>query len=368
MALWTSTNETAVTKKEENDKVTLPAEKEDSWSTSKKNVGIDLGYGFVKLMDGTNELIFPSVVGVGKEIKFLSDSFFQKNEIENLVVTYEDRQYFVGNLAVRQSDIASRSLDQNRVTDKNAKILLLTALGLLAKWENQNFNIVTGLPTDLFGAYYMDWSKSIKGQYEVAFGSNGSKKVKKFSVKEARIIPQPFGTLYDQILSGTGAQTQQELARLVVGIVDIGFRTTDFAVANELEYIDHLSFSTNTALSSAYRIIGARLREDYKIDKENHELDRIVEQGAIRIAGKSYDLTSMKKDAYGQVATKIITELDSRWDYRDFDVILLTGGGGKALSEYLLPHFPNMRLVDRPQHANTRGFQKMANGVFSDKN
>lgn len=82
--------------------------------------------------------------------------------------------------------------------------------------------------------------------------------------------------------------------------------------------------------------------------------------------GKSYNIPPLKKKIFEQIAAKIITELDSRWDYRDFDAILLSGGGGQTLSEYILPHFPNMKLVDNPQHANVNGFQKIANKLFGN--
>lgn len=363
MVLWTagvSAGDTQVAQ-EKRTETTEPA----GWNNGIKNVGIDLGYGFVKLMNKNEEIMFPSVVGLGKELQFHSFLGNHHSPLDNLVIGVDGKQYFVGDLAIRQSDFASRSLDQNRINDQNAKVLLLTSLVLLSQWENENFNLVTGLPTNYFSAYHLEWGQALKRRYEVTFGANGSTTTKKFSVKNVRIVPQPFGTLYDQMLNSFGKVINREMARLMVGIVDIGFKTTDFAVANQLEFIEHLSASTTTALSTAYRLIANRLRQDFKIDKELHELDKIIQKGIVRIAGNSHDITEIRDEIYERVAMKIITELASLWDYRDFDVILLTGGGGQVLAPYLLPHFTNAMLVDKAQHANVRGFHKLAHQIFS---
>jgi plasmid segregation protein ParM len=272
--------------------------------------------------------------------------------------------YFVGDLAIRQSDIASRSLEQNRINDPNTKVLLLTALGLLSQWENQTFNLVTGLPTSYYANYFRAWSQEIKGQYSISLQQNGQVKQKKFAIREAQIVPQPFGTLYDQMLNTLGNTINQDLGKMVVGIVDIGFKTTDFAVADKLEFIEHLSASTTTGMANVHRLLANYLQKKFNLEKADYELDQIVEEGVVRVAGRSEDLSHIKTEIYKQIAQKIINELSSRWDYRQFDLIMLTGGGGEALADYILPSFSNMVLVENAQYANVRGFQKLAHNLF----
>lgn len=338
----------------------------NSWNSSAKTVGIDLGYGFVKILEGERELKFPSVVGVGGSLNFSSGLSIKSNPLDNLAIDIDKKTYFVGNMAVKHSEIASRSLDQNRVEDINTKVLLLTSLGLLTQWEKQDFNLVTGLPTGYYGGYKEDWNENLKGDYKLVLSDGKNKQEKSFTIKNSNIIPQPFGTLYDRLLNDFGKIEDQELSEMTVGVVDIGFKTTDLAVASEMDFVEKLSSSTTTALSNAYRIIANKLREGYKVDKENYQLDKIIEKGEIRLAGKKHDLSDLKTEVYSQVATKIATEIESQWDYRDLDIILLTGGGGQALSEFLLPQFSNMVLVNNPQFANVRGYQKLAKSLFND--
>lgn len=329
-----------------------------------KNVGVDLGYGYVKTTDGEKEHVFPSVVGMGHDIKYRSDLSSHNRLLENLMVSVDGKKYFVGDLAIRQSEIAARSLDQNRVEDRNVKVLLLTALGLYTEHENQSINMVTGLPTNYYASYKEAWIGTLRGSHRVVFHLGGAEREKALSIDRLRIVPQPFGTLYDRVLDDKGGILDEDMARLKVGIIDIGFKTSDFAFADGLEFIERMSSSSATALSSAYAIIAGRLREEMGIDKENYELDKIVERGEIRIAGRSHDISRIKREAFERVATKIITEVDSLWDYRDLDLILITGGGGQALSEHLLAEFRNAALVDNPQLANVRGYLKLANNIF----
>ena len=338
---------------------------EKSFENSQKNIGIDLGYGYVKLIDSGGEIKFPSIVGLGRELQYSSSLKFAKENAEtnNIAVKINKDSYFVGDLALRQSDIASRSLNLQKVNDSNAKILMLTTVGLLNKWENESFNIVTGLPINQYSEQ-RDWADQLVGNHELTFIGDRNEKVKKFSIKKVHIIPQPFGTLYDQMLNNSGGIINKDLADMMVGIIDVGYKTTGFAAINKVDLVEHLSFSNTTALSSAYRIIANYFRKEYGIDKEVYELDEVLESGWLKLAGKNQDISYIKNEVYEKIANKIVLDINSLWNYRDFDVIFLTGGGGQALSSFIVKNFPNMKLVEGSQHANVRGYQKLANNIY----
>jgi len=329
-----------------------------------RTVGIDLGYGFVKGTDGNVEHIFPSVVGVGQELRYRSDLSSHNNFLDNLTVTVDGRKYFVGDLAIRQSEIAARSLDQNRVEDKNVKVLFLTALGLYSEGEGQSFGVVTGLPPIYYASYSEGWLNTLRGRHRVVFeGLDGSTE-RALDVERVKIVPQPFGTLYYRVLNERGDIADEELARQKVGIIDVGFKTSDFVVADGMEFIERLSASSTTGLCTAYSLIADRLRQELGMHKENYELDKIVERGEIKIAGRIRDITELKQQTFEWVASKIITEVDSLWNWRDLDVILITGGGGKALADYILAEYSNAMLVEDSQVANVRGFFRLGTRTF----
>lgn len=330
----------------------------------RRALGVDIGYGFVKVSDAEKDFVFPSVVGVGQALRYRSEVGFQRKQTENLAISLDDRLYFVGDLAIRQSGIASRSLDQNRAGDQNVRVLLSAALSLFAQWDHQDFQVVTGLPVNYYAAYRDAWESQLRGEYVVRIHADGQAREKHITLSRLRVVPQPFGTLYHRVLNSIGNLEDRELAKRTVGIVDIGFKTTDFAVADQLEFIDRLSGSTDIGLSTAYGFIADWLREELKVDKETWEVDEIVSAGAVRIAGKPHDISRLKYESFARVAQKIIIELESLWDYRDLDLILITGGGGQALAHFLLDRYPNIQLVDNAQLANVRGYAKLAHYLF----
>lgn len=329
-----------------------------------KHIGIDIGYGYVKASDGQQEVIFPSTVGVGTDLKFNSLLMNLKKPVDNLVITVDNKKYFAGDLAIRQSQIVSRSMGRNRVEDSSAKVLLLAGLSLFMEGNEQQFNVVTGLPVDYYRMYKDDWAELMQGTHAVRFGTSDSERPMLISIDKIQMIPQPFGTLYDRRLDGEGRLTQNELAGLKVGIVDVGYKTSDFALADDLEFVGKKSISTETAMSTAYNMIAQKIQEKYKTGKENYELDKVIETGIIRVAGIPHDISEFKKEAFSTLADLLSTEVNSIWDKREIDVIMLTGGGGKAIAEYFLPKYPQAFLVNSPQYANVRGYLKLANALF----
>lgn len=329
-----------------------------------KHIGIDLGYGYVKVSDGNKEFVFPSTVGVGADLRFNSLLLNFKKPTDNLAITVDNKKYFVGDLAVRQSPIVSRSMGRNRVEDINAKVLLLAGLALFAESGDQKFNVVTGLPVDYYQLYKDDWALLMQGTHAIKFSTGAQERPVLITIDKIQMIPQPFGTLYDRRLDYEGNLLENELANLKIGIVDIGYKTSDLALATDLEFVGKQSISSEIAMSTAYNMIAQRIQEKYKVEKENYELDKVIEAGIIRVAGVPHDITEFKKEAFSILADKIATEVNSIWDKREIDVILLTGGGGKAVSEYFLPKFPQAVLVNEPQFANVRGYLKLANALF----
>lgn len=329
-----------------------------------KNIGIDLGFGFVKVTDGQKDCIFPSVVGMGQALAYRSELSTYLDPIDNMAVTIDDRQYFVGELAIRQSEFPSRSLSENHAREKNTKVLLLAALSLFASGDTQEFNVVTGLAPSYYLAFKDELTQMIQGRHTIIVNTDGEDQIKTIHVGQVKVIPQPMGTLFQRLLDPQGALADKETARSKVGIIDVGFRTTDFAVMDKLEYVDKMSYSSVTGMSKAYAIVAEYLRNQFRVYKENFELDQIVQEAKIKIAGKVHVFNKVKKDAFEQVAAKIVTEMDSLWDRHELDAILISGGGGKALAEVLLPEFETAVVVEDAQTANARGYLKLAKKTF----
>ncbi len=329
-----------------------------------KILGVDIGYGFVKVFNESTEIIFPSVVGLGHNLSFLSQLSSYKSSLDNISMEYNGKTYFVGDYAVRQSSIPSRSLDIKRPEDINTLLLFLTAMGIYTTEQRQQFNIVTGLPTNFISSYQSQLESLLTGDHTFRINKTGAFEEKNITVSKIKVVPQPFGTLFNQVLNSSGQVAEKEMANMLVGVADIGFKTSDFVVSDKLEFVGRLSTSSTSGMVNAYQFISSIIREEYKIDKKDYDLDKIVKDKALKISGKNIDISDIISTAFSNLAAKIKTELDSIWDYRELDCILLTGGGGEALSDYLMPHFNNMKLVDSPQFSNVKGFWKLGKHTF----
>ena len=94
-------------------------------------LGDDVGFGYTKSYDGDRSFIFKSIIGDAAEIQFQS-GFSEGGILENLHVTVEDKDYYVGDLAEKQSNVRDFTLDQYAMVENNAKILSLTSLAFFS--------------------------------------------------------------------------------------------------------------------------------------------------------------------------------------------------------------------------------------------
>lgn len=328
------------------------------------NVGIDLGYGYLKATNGSKDVVFPSVVGTGPDLAYRSELSLYTKEEDNLIVDAEGGRYFVGSLAARQGEIAARSLAEDRPGDWTARVLFLSALGLIVEGPVGHANVVTGLPPAYYRTYRDRLGSVMEGEHRIVLRGGSSPAEKTIVVDNVRVIPQPFGTVFDLFLDRAGNVQQPDLAASRIGVIDVGFRTTDLVVADRLDYVERLSLTTPTGLATAYALIADALRREFGLTRQSYELDEIVVSGQLRVGGRSQDISALREEAFRQVARKIVTEVQSAWQTDDLDVVYVTGGGGQALGGHLIDTFPNAVLAPQAQAANVHGYWKLGNKLF----
>ncbi len=323
-----------------------------------KPVGIDVGYGYVKVFDGQDWLRFPSVVGIATEATSFS-GLAGSNKTRALSITVDGQTYNVGEQAVRQSTFAFRSLSQSRLEAGEFKVLFLTGLAMVADRPSVSFHVVTGLPP---GLLYQEKAiaQLLKGEHRVVLRLGKEVLERSLNVENLRIMPQPIGTYLGEALDARGQVKDEALVSGRVALVDVGHGTTDLAIAEGGEYVPHQSRTVPVGLAAAQADVSERLRRELGIVREAYQLDDAMATGKIKVAGQPRDISNLRDLSYKALATKILTEIHSTWDVGTVDTILFTGGGSKALERFLLPQFPNARLVDPAQTANVRGYYTWA--------
>lgn len=321
-----------------------------------RNTGIDVGFGFTKLTGDGEEHIFPSIIGEARPIRFESGLKTSK-ALENLVLELEGERYFLGELANQQSNFLLSTLSKERLVSKESKILFLAALGILLKEEMGIMNLVTGLPVDEYVEYKESLQQLMKGPH--SFKINEESKIIK--IERIRVIPQPFGAIFHHLLNEKGEIENEEYGKMNLGIIDIGFRTSDFCVSNQLEFIDRLSSTSTIALKNAHDFVGLGLNERYGINRSPYQLDSIMRKQSIIYNGREEDISELVETAYRITADKIVSEINSRWtDKWEMNQILISGGGGETLFDYIQERVKNCRLAENSQFSNVKGYLKIA--------
>ncbi|MEA1966742.1 MAG: ParM/StbA family protein [Thermodesulfobacteriota bacterium] len=298
-------------------------------------IGIDVGFGFTKAYNGTNSVIFKSIMGDATEIQF-NPLIGKETSASNLHITMDDKSYFIGNFAELQSSIREFTLDQDKLLSDFVKFLAITAAGVCCD-ETVPLKVVSGLPVGFLKRDYKKFTKAITGHHKITFhNQNGKDVTKTININKIHIIPQPIGSIFNLIFDDYGKISNRELSMQKLGVVDIGFRTTDFSIFDHLKYIERSSTTMDTGISKCFSVIANKLREESGVNVELYRMFNFIEKGMIKIRGKEYNISNLTKRVFTHAASAIATDLNRLWeDDWDIDSIILSGGGSMALAEYL---------------------------------
>jgi plasmid segregation protein ParM len=339
-------------------------------------IGVDLGFGFTKATDGVDSAVFKSVIGEATEQRFAGGLLNTPAVVEGaggndpyLHLELQDRGVFVGELAERQSNVRSFTLDPGRFVEDSSYVLTMAALSLLAK-PNTGINLVAALPISDYSDRAERLASILQGRHIVdVVEPAGRRQRRLFEVDEVRVIPEPFGSMYHLLLNDDGTLADRPLSEEKIGIIDVGFQTVDLTVSDRTAFLERASRSSDAGVARAFTVIAAKLREKSGVHVELYRLYDAVQTGRIKIRGDAYDLERLTEHVFTQLSADIAAQANELWaDEWDMDRILLTGGGGAVLAPYLIPMLHGRAEVVEDEDArfnNVRGFAKYGRHVWS---
>ncbi|TYP56830.1 ParM/StbA family protein [Thermosediminibacter litoriperuensis] len=329
-------------------------------------IGLDLGYGYVK---GINEagkaVVFPSLVGNAYERPL--KSLFENNQekvIDNMhlvLMNGERYECFVGELAKRESRNVSYAFDQDKINHPNTRVLIAASCLLLFPEDKRPVHLVTGLPLEQYIHKKEEFREMLKG-YKTLACFKGDEKVTVIKFDKITIFPQAAGAVYCAIMD--------DLHKYLVkgsylGLVDIGFRTTDFIVflvEDQLILREDLSGTIDAGISSLYNAADKLFTQKTGSKLDVPEIMRLISEGRIFFRGKLLDFTEELRNVKAETARIIKDRLKAVWGNKldFFNTVFLAGGGAKDLQAFLTDIYENTILLREPQLANARGFLKVA--------
>lgn len=302
-----------------------------------KILGADIGFGYTKATDGRLFQIFKSIVGESSDVQF-AEALLPAQAAQPRHFEIGGQGIFVGELAEAQSRGRGFTLDPGHFITQYAKNLALAAIAPYAD-NGDPIRLVTGLPISFFRRHKDQLTALLQARHPITVvQANGQREEKTIAIDRVRIIPQPFGSMFNLMLNDIGKPSSQRFLSEKIGIIDIGFRTADYTISDKTRYSERGSASTDSGISAAFTAIANVLQEKSGVTIELYRLTEAVTRGVIKIKGKRYDLTKVVEQAYTQLATKIAVEVNRLWaDDWDMDAIVITGGGGATLAPFLAP-------------------------------
>ncbi|MEW6542498.1 MAG: ParM/StbA family protein [Nitrospirota bacterium] len=301
-----------------------------------KSIGLDVGYGWTKIVDEKGVRSYPSVVGsyeAGMAIEGFTDRL---DDVE----TVEGQLFFVGDRAVRSSSMEFQARSRSWIESLPYRVLVSHALRPYDQPEP--LHVVTGLPVG-----YLDDRKSL------------TKLIRQIhrGVKHISVLPQPLGSYMDLLLDEAGATRNPALADQTVGILDIGYYTTDCLIVDRLQPRTERMTGIEVGVSLVCQRLERDLREKFRCSWRLHQLDAALRSRSIKVRGTTHDIADLVSHRVKELTLTLQRYIEQLWQDATVDQLLLTGGGAQLVEAGLGKEYPVLAVQD-PAIANARGYFK----------
>ena len=317
------------------------------------NVGIDLGYGFVKATNGERTVKFPSLVEMGQS---RGDVF----RSANYEVTIDGTIYFVGELARREGK-SLINLSNALAKEEELRVLWLTALALLGDEPAQ---VVTGLPLSQYETRERFSEQLAKMRGTVTIGNN----TRIVDTECVQVVPQAMGAMMAGLLEPDTMALRNPGWMKQGGyllLVDVGTRTTGvvtFETQPEFTWVSNLSGATDIGMIDVFKAMQEGFSQQVGGAPRLEEApfwESLLSKGETWYGGKTIDFQAQRNavvDRFGKRIAQYAVQLLGGEAWNRVAVVFLAGGGADVPLQALSAHSPSVFVVSNAQMANATGF------------
>ncbi len=246
--------------------------------------------------------------------------------------------------------------------------LILSTHTLLEMGLSGRVPVSSGLPINQFFTEKSGPNKDLINQKHQMYNNSVLKLGKKgfshvdLTFDSVKVCPEALGGWVDICMDSTGDMVQE--VHQPVGLVDIGGRTTDIALALPGFEIDSQYTGTiKTGYLDILATLNRLLREKYKTgDIEVSTLEKAAREGTIELfmGEEAVDIAVEVKKARSMVSGEIMREVGRRFsNVKHMAGTCYFGGGAEDMRDDLQKE-KNVFIPERPQFANARGYWKIA--------
>jgi hypothetical protein len=345
-------------------------------------IAIDPGFHTIKAATVFGEKLhtttLQALVGVGEtNIGLLQTGITRQRRNLPFTVVMEGQPYLVGPHVAKYARPIER-LDFNRLTySREMQALIYTAVQNLVSEitaelppdQTIDLGLILALPVQVLqSADAREAIQSIEtwlvGEHTFSLDNRPCR----FRVHSIRAMAQPMGSLFEWGLNleGQWARTPKDL-KASIGVLDQGFNTIDLIHIQQGQIVKRFTSGDTLGQRRAARLMQELIEQHAGRKVTMHEADDYLRRYVIGqnpemfVRGEEINLKEQAAQALDIAAGELRAFLSQVWeDGRQFDYILLTGGGSLALGNKLRFMFPNaIELID-PVTANARGLARYA--------
>lgn len=325
---------------------------------------LDLGWGYTKYsrkdpVDG--ELTFGAFPSLAPRHTGVDLSMSILGRRNTQIVDVDGTQYEVGpDSADLDTTDSSRNLNDQYIHTEQYRAVFYGALAYIA--EPKIDLLVVGLPLN-----GMHLAPKLKAMMTGVHKINANNTVE---VVDTLVLPQPLGGLY-YCFSLSKTNPDLEFLREEVSLViDPGFLTFDFLLANGEKLVDNRSGAYSGGVSKVLRALADSISAKHGIRYENlSALDTGLRRRKIRINGVVEELEPHIRNARATVEAAVNYMRNIVGPGTDIDHIILLGGGGHIFKRTIEQFYPQhkVHMLEDAQLANVKGFQLAGEQFLSKK-
>lgn len=315
---------------------------------------IDVGFGYTKYStEEEGELQYKSFPSIApRSSKIENSDLSMINERDTIIVTVDGTVYEVGpdSLLLETSD-TTRTLNDQYIHTAQYKALTYGALAYMN--EKVIDLLVVGLPVSNYESHHEALKRHLVGEHKI-----NDRLI--CTIKNVLVVYQPLGGLTHCMSLANTTLANHDLESSMNLIIDPGFLTVDFLLANGNKIIENKSGAHNGGVSRILNAIADSITKKIGKKYENYNaIDKALKKRKLKIAGKEEDLLEHIKNTKSVIESPITYMKNMIGDGSDIDNIILLGGGANIFEKTLKENFKDREIIviEDPSFANVRGYQ-----------
>jgi len=262
-------------------------------------------------------------------------------------------------------------MDFNRLGDSpGIRASVYAALYAIVDGGDTDLAVIVGLPVELLqGEHAKETVSAIRGwlEGEHCFSVDGH--AAHLNVLEVKVRAQPQGALYEWALNMHGQWTRPNTSiRDRIAVLDLGFNTLDLFTIQDGDISKRFTGGDTLGMRRAATTLADALA-GRGLAVSLHEADDWVRAFVLNprktlethIGGDAVNLKPLVQRALQSTTEEVLTFVERAWgNARQFQYVILTGGGALAISDALLRQIPHATPLPDPVTANARGLARYA--------